>query len=114
MDDDFDINEFYSQPILIKAHRLVKADKVEVDSERVGVFHVAGSRRYSLQVIPPADGDVIPWVTCDCPNGLARGGRPSCYHSAAVLLFLGAQAEEIFDETPSFSDLLEEVRKRIE
>ena len=26
----------------------------------------------------------VPWYTCNCPNGSARGGRPSCYHTAAV------------------------------
>lgn len=29
-----------------------------------------------------------PLLSCTCPNGRNRGGRPSCYHSAAVMLIL--------------------------
>lgn len=44
-------------------------------------------------VVHPADG--LPFVSCTCPNGMNRGGRPQCYHSAAVLIILrdGTQDE---------------------
>lgn len=34
------------------------------------------------------DLEGLPLVSCTCPNGQNRGGRPNCYHSAAVLLIL--------------------------
>lgn len=45
---------------------------------------------YRLQYMPgwrAAEGmSVLPWITCSCPNGLNKGGEPTCWHSALVLL----------------------------
>lgn len=116
-DDDFSpLNDHYSQPILIKAHRI--KDLVKPDPEHPGIFKAPGSggTMYRLQVTesggPTGDVD-LPFVTCSCPNGMARGGRPSCYHSAAVLLYLEKQARDFHPEA-DFSELLDRVRARIE
>lgn len=34
------------------------------------------------------DLDSLPLLSCTCPNGRNRGGRPTCYHTAAVMLIL--------------------------
>lgn len=96
------LTEHYSDSILTKANRLIAQGKVErVDAT---TFAVAGSKTYRVNRIElgvdedgkPIDDDGMPYVTCDCPNGLARGGRPNCYHSAAVIIAL---EKKIFDET---------------
>lgn len=62
-----------------KAERLLEQDKVHADPTAEGVWWVEGSKRYRVQT----DGRT--WITCTCPSGM-KGGRPRCYHTAAVLM----------------------------
>lgn len=39
--------------------------------------------------------ETLPFVRCDCPNGENRTGRPTCYHSAAVIILLTEDPEDI-------------------
>lgn len=55
----------------------------------------------------------VPLMSCTCPNGMNRGGRPQCYHTAAVLLILreGTQDQHpVMENTdPINEDFLEGV-----
>lgn len=75
---------WYSPETLAKAHELLKADAIERTGDLV--YRVRGSKDYRVQVIE--NRDEAPWLTCNCPNGIRKGGEPSCYHSAAVLLHI--------------------------
>ena len=73
----------------VQVIRPVSADdestmSMNADLEASGVRY--GDYVDGKRVIP--GDDAIPFVSCTCPNGLNRGGRPSCYHTAAVLLML--------------------------
>lgn len=81
---DKDIHELYSRESLDKAFKLVRNGKVE-DAGRPGLYQVHGSELY-VCVIVEIDDSRVPGVTCTCPNGSNRSGRPTCYHSAAVLM----------------------------
>lgn len=102
MTEKTSLQEHYSDNILMKANRLVKMDRVERDEEDRNLFRVKGSKVYKVRRIElgeDEDGEAVddggmPFVTCDCPNGLARGGRPNCYHSCSVILILQQEAAE--------------------
>ena len=80
-DDDRAFEDLYSEESIWKASLLIKDGRVE--KIRDNLYSVAGSTHYNVSLI---DGDnAVPWALCTCPNGEARGGRPSCYHTAAVL-----------------------------
>lgn len=86
------LSDLYSQNTLVKAKKLVENEEVEQDPEKSGVYLVRGtSRHYRVQVTTSEESGEEPVyiVTCDCPNGMARGGMPSCYHSAAALMVEG-------------------------
>lgn len=59
---------------------------LEASGARYGDF-IDGRR-----VIPGPDS--LPFVSCSCPNGVNRGGRPQCYHTAAVLLIIQDGTQE--------------------
>lgn len=94
------IESHYSNVTLIKANRLIKQERVEQVDELL--FKVKGSQEYQVHLVPlghdedgfPIDNGGMPFVTCSCPNGSARGGRPNCYHSAAVLIHLEQEHRE--------------------
>jgi len=71
----------WSAESIHKAEDLISHEAVTRDSEHGDVFWVKGSERYRVQT----DGET--WITCTCPNGMARS-RPNCYHTAAVLMFI--------------------------
>lgn len=79
-----ELHELYSGESLGKAFKLVKAKRV-IPTGREGLYNVEGSELYVCNVIEIEDS-VVPGVTCTCPNGSNRSGRPTCYHSAATLL----------------------------
>lgn len=81
-DDQRPFDQLYGDESLWKAWLLIKADKVEEIKE--GMWSVQGSQPYTVHILP-SEGMPVPWATCNCPNGDARGGRPNCYHTAAVL-----------------------------
>lgn len=77
----------YSDKVLEKAEELVDGDALARDDVYDTVWWVEGaSRVYRVQVVEGSDDDGLPFVLCDCPNGARKGGRPTCYHSAAVLM----------------------------
>lgn len=76
------VEERWSAEVVARAERLVEdADKVRQDFEHGEVWWVTGSagKEYRVQT----DGET--WITCTCPNGM-RVGRPTCYHSCAVMM----------------------------
>ena len=78
----------WSAESLRKAHDLLeKPDHVLQDDEHEDVWWVKGSLGYRVQT----DGES--WVSCTCPNGM-RTARPSCYHTAAVLLFIRDRSDD--------------------
>lgn len=81
---DKHIHELYSKESLDKAFKLVRNGKVK-NAGRPELFEVQGSELYVCAVIPLEDS-VTPGITCTCPNGSNRSGRPTCYHSAAALM----------------------------
>lgn len=83
-------------------------DDMERDGVRVGDYV------NNVRVIPPIAG--VPLMTCTCPNGANRGGRPQCYHSCAVLLVLQRISSEGYtpptmtDPSPLNEDFLGDER----
>lgn len=78
-----DFYELFSAGSIDKARQLIKDKRVEEFKE--DWWTVRGSEAYTVQIIPnPYNG--VPWTTCTCPNGQNRSSRPTCYHSAAVLM----------------------------
>lgn len=94
------IETAYSAAIVKKAEALVSEGVVNRAEGSTDLWEVPGStgRLYVVQVVPAFDPDAdeddedlkhaLPWMSCTCPNGANRGGRPSCYHTAAVALVL--------------------------
>lgn len=82
---DEDMDELYSVESLTKAVDLVRGEKVKPMLGREGIYEVVGSDLYVCHIIE-LEGSKVPGITCTCPNGQNRAGRPTCYHSAAVLL----------------------------
>jgi hypothetical protein len=86
-----ELEAHYSPAVLTKARRLRRDETaVRQDPEHPLLFTVHGRSRdtYRVQVIEQAGEDGLPFVSCTCANGAAIGGRPLCYHSAAVLMNL--------------------------
>lgn len=79
-EDERSFDELYGAESIWKARSLILDGRVE----KVGDHYVVqGSQPYRVNIL---EGDQdVPWAVCSCPNGEKRGGRPSCYHSAAVL-----------------------------
>lgn len=80
-----DLSELYAEASLTKALKLVRNGRVK-PAGRPGLYDVSGSEPYVCNVIEFGDSDSVPGITCTCPNGSNRSGRPTCYHSAAVLM----------------------------
>lgn len=84
------IERNYSETIAAKGQKLLEQDEgVTADEEASMVWWVLGSnrRKYRVQLVAG------PSFTCTCPNGQAKGGEPTCYHTAAVAHLL-LQREE--------------------
>ena len=108
------IESVYKDATIRKAEGLL-ANKyaVQRDAQDPMVWWVKGSagKKYRVQVIVAFDEDQVSegtpdrwvdgqlvegvkpetgleYVSCTCPNGMNRGGRPTCYHTAAVLIIL--------------------------
>lgn len=101
------LEDLYSDNVLAKGRKLLESGKVVQDADRPSVFEVRGSRPYTVTHIEttpddedgnPQDDQGIAWLACTCPNGSARGARPNCYHTAAVLLFIRDNWEEVREE----------------
>jgi uncharacterized Zn finger protein len=82
-DDDRDFDSLYSPESIWKARLLIQDGYVEKIAD--GKYTVSGSQQYLVHLLEGGADQPVPWATCSCPNGTARGGRPSCYHTAAVL-----------------------------
>ena len=85
----------FSAPTLLKARKALQDDKVARDVAVRSIWSVGGSvpgTRYRVQ----SDVDEVTlrgsWITCTCPHGLNTGGRAHCYHAAAVVILIAAQA----------------------
>lgn len=107
--DERSFEQLYSPEVLWKARLLLAGMKVAPitdDELRPAREHkkwsVDGSQPYVVQILE-SEGMDVPWALCSCPNGEARGGRPSCYHTAAVLAL-------ILDK--DLSDVPEPVKKK--
>lgn len=86
-DDRYSFWELYSEETLWKAKLLIEANRVEKLKNSAGAWSVEGSQHYLVHQLESGDMPV-PWLTCSCPNGEARGGRPSCYHCCAVHMLI--------------------------
>lgn len=87
-----DLWEDYSGYSQGKAIELYDKGGIVKDTETESlVFKVEGANTYRVQLYPGAG------MTCTCPNGMARGGQPSCYHTAAVLyaMIRGIESGEV-------------------
>lgn len=80
-----DMDELYGIESLTKAVDLVRAGKVHAVEGRDDLYEVHGSELYACRIIEISESKV-PGITCTCPNGQNRSGRPTCYHSAAAIL----------------------------
>lgn len=94
--------DLYAEASMKKALSLALRGKVTLVREPY-LYDVEGSELYTCNVIEFEGSDSVPGITCTCPNGSNRSGRPTCYHSAAVLLVhmkvdLEEFAEEHFPE----------------
>lgn len=118
------LEDLYSDNVLAKGRKLLESGKVVQDADRPSVFEVRGSRPYTVTHIEttpddedgnPQDDQGIAWLACTCPNGSARGARPNCYHTAAVLLFIRDKWEEVREEVwgQSLADKVESKRSAI-
>ncbi len=81
-DDQRSFEDLWSEESIWKASLLLKSDRVHVEGPNHWV--VEGSEIYQVHRLGSEEILEVPWYTCTCPNGAARGGRPSCYHTAAV------------------------------
>jgi hypothetical protein len=81
--DEASYEDLYSVESIWKARLLNEGGYVEKVSD--ALYTVAGSQQYAVHILEGGADQPVPWATCSCPNGQARGGRPSCYHTAAVL-----------------------------
>lgn len=97
----------YSASVLKKAQALIDDGVVTRAEGEEDVWEIPGStgRLYVVRVVdafdpdePDADPNVLPWMSCTCPNGANRGGRPACYHTAAVALVLQEERGEKEDD----------------
>lgn len=85
-----------------KARQLVEAGLLRADPGGSGVWWVGSLRpveprvlEYRVQTNYDPRTQLLTWITCTCPHGLAKGGgRATCYHSVAVLLTLASQHEQ--------------------
>lgn len=99
MSDELDakLDAHYSPPIIAKAHKIYRDGLVARDPERSEVWWCrgsgGGSYRLTVVQLAPEEGEEqeLPYVVCSCPNGTKRGGQPSCYHSAAVIIALSQE-----------------------
>lgn len=92
-DDQRDFEDLYSAETLWKARELIDGGRIHPEGHNKWV--VEGSQPYIVNRLE-SEGMSVPWVVCSCPNGQARGGRPSCYHTAAVLaLSLGIDLSHV-------------------
>lgn len=95
LDTDADLDELYSHESLVKAVKLIKNNKIR-DAGRAGLFDVHGSDLYVCNIVELEGSTGLPAVTCTCPNGSHRAGRPTCYHSAAaIMVYTGMNLVEL-------------------
>jgi len=114
------IEDIYKPATLAKARKLLSNEyAVQRDAEDESVWWAKGSTgsKYRVQLltgVTPEEsierdlaGDTsstpdgfVPLLSCTCPNGMNRGGRPQCYHTAAVLLMLEEGKEPHIMENP--------------
>ena len=92
------LREAYSDEVIAKAAHLIEIGEIEQYGRgRFLIRRTAGghpaSTVYSINVVEldeqQRDHDGLPEMICSCINGRKRGGKPSCYHSAAALMMLG-------------------------
>lgn len=98
-----EFSDLYAHETLVKALKLLKGSKVE--RVREDLYNVLGSTMYVTRIVELGDGQ-IPGVTCTCPNGANRSGRPTCYHSAAALV------KHLGGKHPKVVTLLDSFRKK--
>lgn len=79
------MDELYSIESLTKAIDLVHAKRITQVVDREDLYEVSGGELYVCHIID-LEGSTVPGITCTCANGQNRAGRPTCYHSAGVLL----------------------------
>lgn len=90
-----DLMDLYSYESVLKALKLVKNHKVLRVEGRPDLFNIHGSDLYVARIIELGE-ESTPGVTCTCPNGANRAGRPTCYHSLAALIgFLGGKHPKV-------------------
>jgi len=90
-----DLMDLYSYESVLKALKLLKGKKVWRVEGRPDLFNVEGSQMYVARIIELGE-ESTPGVTCTCPNGANRAGRPTCFHSLAALIgFLGGKHPKV-------------------
>ena len=90
-----DLMDLYSYDSVLKALKLIKGKKVMRVEDRPDLFNISGSTLYVARIIELGE-ESTPGVTCTCPNGANRAGRPTCYHSLAALIgFLGGKHPKV-------------------
>lgn len=90
-----ELYDLYSHESIVKGLKLIKAGKVTRVEGRPDLYNISGSDLYVARIIELGEGQV-PGVTCSCPNGSNRSGRPTCYHSAAALVkHLGGKHQKV-------------------
>lgn len=84
---------------LLRKERMVQKD---VQDDSIWWVKGSGGSKYRVQSLRDEHGEHLAF-SCTCPNGLNRGGAPSCYHTAAVHIILeeGRQDEFPVMEDPS-------------
>lgn len=82
-DDQRGFWELWSEESIWKGKLLLDSERVHADETGTS-WSVEGSELYRVHKLGSEEELQVPWYTCNCPNGSARGGRPSCYHTAAV------------------------------
>ena len=86
------LENIYTDATLRKGESLAaNLHAVQRDAQDESIWWVKGSTgsKYRVQLYDdPEHGGGVPMLTCSCPNGMHRGGRPTCYHTAAVLIIL--------------------------
>jgi hypothetical protein len=94
-DDQRGFWELWSEESIWKGKLLLDGERVHPNPSGTS-WAVEGSELYSVHKLGSEEVLEVPWYTCNCPNGSARGGRPSCYHTAAVAaLDLGIDLSEV-------------------
>lgn len=80
-----DLPERYSDDTATRAQHVLERNRERVQHVR-GLRWLVQSPPNTYVVDVIEGGGETRWATCSCPNGAAKGGLTTCWHTAVALL----------------------------